>query len=431
MAVGPEVTKVAPVRHAFVTLRLPAPVPLDRVVIGQNDALGDPRAHTRDGQVWFWQADDLDRGARLEIRLQFPPLVPAIKPQWQERDDQRRRAEKAAAKRRELLNALFFGIGLLGLAAGGIMLYGLWYLRGRDPHTGLVAAFLPAPPDDLPPGAAGALVDEIVNEQDIVATLVDLARRGVIAMQTTGIGIGRDVKLTLLAEPDHLSLFERGVLEAIFGSTLERGQRQSLFSAQDAVAQAGPRLRELLDQELVARGYFTASPHLTREVWRTRALRGLVLTVVIGLALYVAAFRGVGWYWFAVAIMSLVWLVLFLVSGAMPRKTRAGAEAAARWRAFRRYLSDIERYDRLEEARDRFERYLPYAIAFGLAQDWIAKFAAAGASAPSWYQTPESDSAPLERKATPADRQSDRPRSRSWWDVLGAAPDQQRAERVQ
>ena len=48
----------------------------------------------------------------------------------------------------------------------------------------------------------------------------------------------------------------------------------------------------------------------------------------------------------------------------MPRKTEAGAEAAAKWKAFRRYLDDIEKYENLNESREIFDRYLPFTVAF-------------------------------------------------------------------
>jgi hypothetical protein len=69
----------------------------------------------------------------------------------------------------------------------------------------------------------------------------------------------------------------------------------------------------------------------------------------------------------------------------MPRKTPAGAEAAARWRAFKKYLDDIEQYEDLTEAQDVFERYLPFAIAFQIDRSWVQKFAAVRTPAPGWY----------------------------------------------
>jgi hypothetical protein len=69
----------------------------------------------------------------------------------------------------------------------------------------------------------------------------------------------------------------------------------------------------------------------------------------------------------------------------MPKKTQAGAEAAAKWKAFRRYLDDIEKYENLKESREIFDRYLPYTVAFGLEQTWVRKFAQAEAATPGWF----------------------------------------------
>jgi hypothetical protein len=69
----------------------------------------------------------------------------------------------------------------------------------------------------------------------------------------------------------------------------------------------------------------------------------------------------------------------------MPRKTVAGAVAAAKWRAFQRYLEHIDQFERLDTAQDLFERYLPYAIAFGLEKSWITTFSRVATPAPRWW----------------------------------------------
>jgi hypothetical protein len=42
----------------------------------------------------------------------------------------------------------------------------------------------------------------------------------------------------------------------------------------------------------------------------------------------------------------------------------------------------------LQEARGLFDRYLSYAVAFGLEKQWLATFAAIGATAPAWIDGP-------------------------------------------
>lgn len=85
----------------------------------------------------------------------------------------------------------------------------------------------------------------------------------------------------------------------------------------------------------------------------------------------------------------IVWAALVPVSRHMPRKTATGAEAAAKWRAFRRYLVSLTEQRDLPEAASVFDRYLSYAVAFRIDRQWIEAFSRAGARAPGWFGMPE------------------------------------------
>ncbi len=388
IAVDDDLTDVAPVRDASMRIRLPRPVDPNRTQIMPGD---DPLDHTTDGQVWTWQASDLTAGESFEVGLRFDPLVNAAPPAWQERSDQQEVREVAAEDRANVVNLAAIVAGLLTLVAGGVGILGLWYTRGRDPHTGPVADFIPTPPDDLPPGAVGTLIDERANEQDIVATLVDLGHRGVVKIEERrsegvfGFGGGRDFELTLLQDNPPVAPFEADLLHSLFGAKLKTGTATALSAVQGRFETAKPAIRDHLYAEVVRRGYFTRSPEETRSSWRNLGTIGASLVVLLGFVL-AGSFASAGvWVWFPVIVLAGLFGVVALLSGALPRKTQAGAEAAAKWRAFRNYLSSIERYEKLDEARDIFDRYLPYAVAFGLERSWVEKFAGVHAATPAWY----------------------------------------------
>ncbi len=79
-------------------------------------------------------------------------------------------------------------------------------------------------------------------------------------------------------------------------------------------------------------------------------------------------------------------VILIVISSRMPKKTQLGAEEAAKYRAFRTYLADIDKYENIDAKKDIFQQYLPYAIAFGLEEDYTKKFAQAGSTTPSWFE---------------------------------------------
>lgn len=201
----------------------------------------------------------------MTVRLQFPPQVAAAPPPWQPADDARvtreeaaaearRHREAAAADRRALVTTMLLGAGVFGVMAGGVGRYGLWYARGRDPEAAAVAEFLPEPPDDLGPGAAGALVDEIVHQRDIVATLADLAWKGVLGLRD-GTGPSRDdPKVTNLRHDATIRGFERALVETLLVENPGLGATVRLSAVSSRFARAAPRVRGLLDVELVERG---------------------------------------------------------------------------------------------------------------------------------------------------------------------------------
>jgi hypothetical protein len=335
----------------------------------------------------------LSQGDEFEVRLQFPAVVEAAAPSWQVADDARREEQAKQDDHNALLNVFFLGFGLLAGIGGALGIYGLWYTKGRDPHTGMVADFIPTPPDDLPPGAVGTLLDETANQQDIVATLVDLGRRGTLKIDETegesvlGFGGGRDFQLTLVQPNAKLAGFEKELVDAIFGDGAAAGASVKLSDVKTAFDKSQKEIKDELYKEVVGRGYFLSSPEETRKNWRRFGV--LALVGVFFLCTFLGRVAGDAvLYWLPIIVLAALGVTILMLAKAMPRKTLEGAEAAAKWRAFRRYLDDIEKYEHLEEAKGIFDKYLPFAVAFGLESSWVNKFASVNAPAPEWYGTP-------------------------------------------
>ena len=67
--------------------------------------------------------------------------------------------------------------------------------------------------------------------------------------------------------------------------------------------------------------------------------------------------------------LGLTGLAMLLVANYMPAKTQGGSQEAAKWRAFRNYLKNINRYTDIQQAGDQFEKYIGYAVAFGFREN--------------------------------------------------------------
>ena len=117
----------------------------------------------------------------VQLVVQFAPnSVGGAAPTWQATFDQQTAYNNNVKPWLDLGLAV---LGLLILLGGPALIYLLWYLRGRDPKIDAVPEYITEPPAGLPPGIAGTLVDEKADVPDIIATLMDLARRGYLAIE--------------------------------------------------------------------------------------------------------------------------------------------------------------------------------------------------------------------------------------------------------
>jgi uncharacterized membrane protein YgcG len=131
-------------------------------------------------------------------------------------------------------------------------------------------------------------------------------------------------------------------------------------------------------------GYYKRSPETTRGIYSGLGVLLLVLTIVAGVVALGASDMA-GTALCIPAALGVTTVVFFIIARAMPSRTRLGAETKMRLEAFKRYLQNIEKYVDLKTATDQFDKYLPFAIAFGLDRTWISKFSSVDAPAPTWY----------------------------------------------
>jgi len=372
-----------PVRAATVRVQLPAAVEPTQLRLAAYPERQPVAIQQEDPRTVRFQTQELRPGTGLTVRVQFPHgLVAAQPPRWQAEAD---RADWLAQNLRPVLNFLFLLLGLL-LPVAGLVGIGLqWAVAGRDPAVKPGAPLVEAPPSDLPAPLVGTLLDERADVQDAVAALIDLAGRGIVRItevqDATPAGAPRDYLLERVTERETgLREYERLLLLALFGEH----QQVRLSEVRDTFAAAVPAIAASLHAEVAREGLFYENPAVVRQRYRYWGL-ALIAAALIG-AIFLGgpltAYTDLAFLPF-LGLLVLGAVVLW-AAGRMPRRTRAGALAADRWRAFRRYLAQLAA-GQSAAARDVFERYLPYAIAFGLDKRWIERFATVGTPAPAWY----------------------------------------------
>ena len=255
----------------------------------------------------------------------------------------------------------------------------IWRSYGRDPDLGRSVMPIYRPPAELTPAELGTLVDERVDQRDIVATVVDLAVRGYVRIEEK-IDEGWLVDSTTTTfhrvQPPDATLrpHEKEVLEGLF----ESGDRVDLDDLKNEFYARLTTITDHVYDGLVSAGYFRHSPQTVRRVW-----------VVIGVLVVAGSVP------FAVIMETVAGLVAAVASGLivlgfawfMPARTRAGRHKWIEIKGFEEFLGRTEG-ERLREMKvdvGKFEAFLPFAMALGVAENWGKAFDGLLERAPEWY----------------------------------------------
>ena len=324
----------------------------------------------------------------VQLVVQFAPgSVGGAAPTWQASYDQQQAWNKNV---KPWLDLGLAALALIILLGGPALIYLLWYLRGRDPQIDAVPEYITAPPDGLLPGIAGTLVDEQADVQDIIATLMDLARRGYLAIEESSETspfrlVSKEYTLRKTLDGKNVSDlvdFEQQLYNAVFRS----GPSVRMRDLNQRFYSNIPGLQQALYNTSVKQGYFGSSPSSVRSQYGCLGGFLLVLAIVGGLVLAVAASDATATLICPFMAAAVVAIILMWVGRHMPVKTRKGAEAAALSKAFKNYLANLEKYAKPEQVTEQFDKYLPFAIAFGLERTWINRFSRIPTTPmPGWY----------------------------------------------
>ena len=321
------------------------------------------------GGVITIQAQSLGAYEGLTIVVGFPKGIVAELP-----------AQKVINFRDTLLGKILFALAIIG-ALFWYLVYPIWiavkwYRYGRDPDVGYApTAYFDAPETksgrSLTPAETGTLRDEMVNLRDVLATVVDLARRGHITinekkkddfwLQKNDTGSKKEPIVSL-------NNFEIKLLTDLFPpdkkTTEIRLKDKSLVTTVAAI-------EKMIYEGLVADGFFPKNPQSIRTFY---ALIGVLGVMSFNLQLALSA---------------------FIFGRAMPRKTLFGAQQGNKAKGLFHFLKSQERQIAFEakknpEFKDKqvlFEKFLSYAIAFGVEKIWMERFKDINLKQPEWYQT--------------------------------------------
>jgi len=274
-----------------------------------------------------------------------------------------------------------------------LLAFATWRKRGRDPARRPIAVQY-EPPAGLTPAEAGTLIDDSADLRDVTATLVDLAVRGYVQIEEheepklLAWFSGRDYALQRRTPPTgaaEVAPHERGVLEGVFAG---HGNLVMMSQLEHEFYRRLPDIKTDIFDRLLERGYYHARPDRVRQRW---TVIGLVIGATIALlggGLSSAFLLTPVPFVIAGVLVAIILVGFGLV---MPARTEAGTRALEAVLGFEEFLTRVEA-EHLKRIivghPEMFDKYLPFAMAFGVEKKWARAFEGIYTQAPTWYVGP-------------------------------------------
>ncbi len=331
---------------------------------------GKADATAGDGQVVFTQGN-LSAGDPLVVRLNFAPgSFAGTPPAWQ--------AQREAQNSRAWI---WITAAVATLIGGLIAVFAAARPYQRTIHK--ANSFLHKPPMELPPALAGWLFNQTVSWQHGLATLFDLAARGLIRIEETAEKKWYQTNqfaITLLNRSGNLRPHENALLDLLF--TDKRGASHDTILMSDMgnliTSSRWKSFTESLESEAEAQGLI--SREAKERGKRMMIWGGVLMVVLIPLALVVLLFGSFfgPWPLLLAGAIFMVGLFALLFGATLSPLSDRGVKLAETFDPFRRFLEQAGKGKMDVPDPAYYEAYLPYATAFGHAQPWVKQQSKAG-----------------------------------------------------
>ncbi len=289
------------------------------------------------------------------------------------------------------MQALIFGsgflavVGLFGILYSPFFVYRKWATKGRDIDS--VRTIIPQyrPPEGMRPYLLGSLKDKMVDKKDITGTLIDLAYRGFIKIKE--IKKKTNYELTKLngKEGETLDSIETDLMNAIFGNK-DTVQTKDIQSS--VLALKMHNLVKDIYKKMQEDCYFEINPETTRNTYIGLGVGMLILGILSSIFLTIGIITLTGepnFFTLGVAL-TIAGFGYLIIAKHMPSKTKKGSKALGDIKGFKMYLETAERFRVQNLKPEEFEKFLSFAVVFGVEKKWASAFKDIYKGTPDWYE---------------------------------------------
>lgn len=260
-------------------------------------------------------------------------------------------------------NYLWFLVPLLAF----VIFFIVWFKYGKDPRVDKTVIPEFEIPENLTPMEMGMLSsDGGFKNQFISATIVNLAVKKYLTIEEikkSWLMGGKDYKLTQIGGDQAVPL--AGAEKLLVDNLFNQGNPVLLSSLKKKFYKAIPGIKKASISGLAEKNLLVAQSFTLQKIF----VSGLATALFV--ALYFAVnISSIEIY----ASLAITVGIVLLFGILMPKRTPQGAELNWRIKGFKLYMETAEKYrSQFNEKENIFEKFLPYAIMFGIAKLWAQK----------------------------------------------------------
>jgi len=275
------------------------------------------------------------------------------------------------------------GIWWMVLPAGVfILLFLAWRKWGEDEKPTVQTEYYP--PQSVSPSISGYVIDDTLNRRDLTALVPYWGAGGYLQVKETEksslFGLVKNKEYTFIklkGLPFDTMNFERTLFDGIFAT----GDTVQLRDLKNVLYKTMNKAKDQLKSEINKNDYYVKSSSWL--VWLFVLLS--IIFIIYGGGMLLGVWQGYTWCAVALLLSGAITLVFGLL---MRKKTQKGTLLYQKLLGFKEFIKSVEK-DRLAEFLKQDEHYfdkvLPYAIVFGIADEWKDKLKGLDVPPPNWY----------------------------------------------
>ena len=280
-----------------------------------------------------------------------------------------------AIRQQEMINKVFekpgLIFGVLSSIWGALMYYIHVIFKRKNKVKNSVGKYLRELPDNSSPALVGGFMTNSINDNEILATIVDLVRRKVLTLENSD----KNSIIILTGSTENLSAQEKAIVDIYIndfgdGKSLDLKSFGFFQKVPMSTAKKFEKWKTIIQSEMNRKDLvFEGFKGMGKNLFYT-SLGGIILGIKFFKNILEKAMESK--MFLIIVIMGFI-LLISLTKARYPRKELA--EAKDKWQAFKNFLSD---YSQLEEAKissvHLWEQYFVYAIALEVSEKVVEAY---------------------------------------------------------